>query len=138
MSEYTEKAEEFLKSHGLEFRAVLIGNDCPMFCEDALANRDMDKVNTFPRKTHIHGKHYRCTVSGKSRGHFTLDFWNSYADEAHNATPIWKRKASARANKIPDAYSLFACMQKYDPGTFEDFCGDFGYDTDSRRAEVVL
>lgn len=76
-------------------------------------------------------------MSGKSRGHFTLDFWNSYADEAHNATPIWKRKASARANRIPDAYSLFACMQKYDPGTFEDFCGDFGYDTDSRRAEVV-
>ena len=37
--------------------------------------------------------------------------------------------------QIPDAYSVLACLTKYDPGSFENFCGDFGYDTDSRRAE---
>jgi hypothetical protein len=35
----------------------------------------------------------------------------------------------------PDAYCVLACLTKHDPGTFEDFCGDFGYSTDSRRAE---
>lgn len=37
----------------------------------------------------------------------------------------------------PDEYSILACLQKYDVGTFEDFCSEFGYDTDSRQAEKV-
>ena len=28
-----------------------------------------------------------------------------------------------------------SCITKADPGTFEDFCSEFGYDTDSRQAE---
>ncbi len=38
-------------------------------------------------------------------------------------------------DKKPRAYDVLACLTKYEPGTFEDFCGEFGYDTDSRRAE---
>ncbi len=37
--------------------------------------------------------------------------------------------------KTPDLYSVLACLQKYEVGTFENFCGDFGYDEDSRTAE---
>ena len=35
----------------------------------------------------------------------------------------------------PTAYSVLSCLTKYDPGSFEDFCSEFGYDTDSRSAE---
>ncbi len=35
----------------------------------------------------------------------------------------------------PTAYSVLACLTKYDCGTFEDFCSEFGYDTDSKTAE---
>jgi hypothetical protein len=28
-----------------------------------------------------------------------------------------------------------ACLTKYDPGSFEDFCNEFGYKEDSRTAE---
>jgi len=35
----------------------------------------------------------------------------------------------------PTAYDVLACVQKYDIGTFSDFCSEFGYDTDSKKAE---
>lgn len=35
----------------------------------------------------------------------------------------------------PTAYDILACLTKYDPGTLEDFCSDYGYDEDSRKAE---
>lgn len=35
----------------------------------------------------------------------------------------------------PTAYDVLACLTKYDPGTFENFCSDFGYSEDSRAAE---
>lgn len=37
----------------------------------------------------------------------------------------------------PTAYDVLACMTKHDPGTFDDFCSDFGYDEDSRTAERI-
>ena len=41
---------------------------------------------------------------------------------------------SSRYPKIkPSVYDIFACLQKYDPETFEDFCAEFGYDTDSKK-----
>ena len=142
MSQYTEQAEQFLKTHNLEFRAVLVGSDCPTFCQDAEKDIDMDKLDTFPRRTHIHGKHYRCTISGKERGHVSFDFWNSYADCEHEWYARNRFNAHFSLNKyrgkpVPkiSAYDLLACLTKYDPGTFENFCSDFGYDTDSRKAE---
>ena len=37
--------------------------------------------------------------------------------------------------KVPTAYDVLTSVTKYDPGTFEEFCGEYGYDTDSRKAE---
>ena len=37
----------------------------------------------------------------------------------------------------PTAYDVLACLTKNDPGTFEDFCSEFGYDEDSRKAEKI-
>lgn len=34
----------------------------------------------------------------------------------------------------PSAYDVLSCLTKYDPGIFTDFCADFGYDEDSRKA----
>ena len=35
---------------------------------------------------------------------------------------------------IPTMYDVLACLQKYEIGTFQDFCSDFGYNDDSIRA----
>lgn len=39
--------------------------------------------------------------------------------------------------KQPSEYDVIACLQKYDVGSFEDFCSNFGYDTDSRSAKKI-
>lgn len=36
--------------------------------------------------------------------------------------------------KEPSAYDVLTAITKYDPSTFEDFCADYGYDTDSMKA----
>lgn len=178
-SEYEKQGREFCERNGIDFRAVLVGDDCPTFCEDALADKDMDKVNVYPRRTHIHGKHYRVTFSQKGRGHVSFDFWNSYADSEENAynfgtekthcghgfdcvcaTPYnrdgiitgcrenvyWDKyrggkpdrcsifhTRSKKARNVPTPYDVLASLTKYEPGSFENFCADYGYD--SRRAE---
>ncbi len=142
-SEFEKQATELLAKFGVHFVAELIGNDCPRFCDDALADRDMDKLETFPRKTHIHGKHYRCFLNRQATTKTVcFDFWNSYADEEFNALGTQAHrlgetllKYDRKGKRTVSAYDLLSCLQKDDPGTFEQFCGDFGYDTDSRRAE---
>lgn len=37
--------------------------------------------------------------------------------------------------KEPTMYDVLTCLQKYDVGSFEDFCSEFGYDDDSRKAK---
>jgi hypothetical protein len=63
---------------------------------------------------------FKLRLSRNRKSH-TFEFGQSYHDCA----------------KEPTFYDVFACLQKYDVGTFENFCSEFGYDTDSRRAERV-
>ncbi len=35
----------------------------------------------------------------------------------------------------PTLYDILSCLTKYNPETFEIFCGDYGYNEDSRKAE---
>lgn len=150
MRDYEQESQAFIDKIGVKFEAVLVGSDCPKFCEDAQKKREMDKINVYPRKSHIHGKHYRCTFTREGRDPFIVEFWNSYADEEQNYFTQGGRNIPALAENYAMAmrykgkkrtkvqpYDVLACIQKHDPGTFDDFCGDFGYDTDSRRAEEI-
>jgi hypothetical protein len=60
-----------------------------------------------------------------SRGNhdYTFTFGQSLNDSA------------ARHRRAPSAYSILACLEVHNPGTFENFCADYGCDTDSRSAE---
>lgn len=61
---------------------------------------------------------YKCRLSRNGR-RYTFTFGQSIA----------------AGDKKPTFYDIFACLQKYDCGTFENFCDEFGYNTDSRKAE---
>ena len=106
-SEYETKANAFLESHAIRFHAKQMADKCPIWCDGQ----------------HIHGDRYLVTFSRKPRKRMTLSFWNSLDDVQHG--------------RAPTAYDVLAAIEKYDPGTFEDFCGEFGYDTDSRKAATT-
>lgn len=53
------------------------------------------------------------------------DFWVTFGQSIVNT------KTGAK----PKPYDVLACLTKYDPGSFENFCSEFGYNTDSKRAE---
>lgn len=55
----------------------------------------------------------------RGRKSYTFEFGQSIAD----------------GSQEPTLYDILTCLQKYDVGSFEDFCGEFGYDEDSRTAE---
>lgn len=48
---------------------------------------------------------------------------------------IWATKREPLP--LPSAYSILACLTKSDPDTFENFCSEFGYDDDSKKAEKI-
>jgi hypothetical protein len=157
MTDYEKQGADFLAKHGIEFSFILIGSGCPRFCKDAENNKDMDKINAYPRKTHIHGKHYRITFSRKATPGktYSLDYWNSYNDEEFNyykanrlglsggwsstRKDYWSKHDRNRTQPLqrPTPYSVLCCVTRCDPGTFEDFVGEYGYDTASRKAETT-
>lgn len=77
-------------------------------------NRDWKEKETRPL--------YNVTIT-TPRGFYSFDFWDSIYNKEHK--------------KQPNVYDVLACLTKYDPGTFSDFCSDFGYDEDSRTAERI-
>lgn len=40
-------------------------------------------------------------------------------------------------NSLPSDYAILSCLEKYEVGTFYEWCNNFGYDTDSRKAEKI-
>jgi len=82
-------------------------------------------------KDKLSGREY--TLSGKSAGQ------HSYRYLAPAKFPRRKGDFSSDFKFIegtkPTAYDILCCLTKNDPGTFDDFCSDFGYDSDSRKAK---
>ena len=74
----------------------------------------------------VWGKHFaddkenRCIFKlrlSRGRKSYTFDFGQSIA----------------AGDTEPTLYHVLTCLQKYDVGTFEDFCGEFGYNRASEK-----
>jgi hypothetical protein len=57
---------------------------------------------------------FRCKLSRNGKS-YTFDFGQSINSGA----------------QYPELYDILSCLQKYDVGTFDNFCSEFGYDNDS-------
>mgnify|MGYP006921432348 CR=1 FL=1 len=142
-TDYQKQAIDFLQSTNTEFKAEFLRNG--KHFNDDKEVRDIYKI-TLKRGTRqysfnfgqsiINSKYYldikiparTYTLSGSNRtGNYKINDIEKYKSGG-NLLKLVK-------GEIPTAYDVLACLTKYDPGTFEDFCGEFGYDADSKKAE---
>jgi hypothetical protein len=125
------KAEEFLQKTGTKMKAEFLTNNF-YFYDDKEA-RDIYKI-TLAR-----------TILGDKEKSYSFRFGQSIANSGEyvKRNPAGKTMYDhelirrPRGRIAPSAYDVLACVQKYDVGTFGNFCSDFGYDEDSRKAEKM-
>lgn len=110
-SEYDKQAREFMEKTGTTFKAILIGHD--KYCPDDKESRDIYQI---------------VLVRGEKT--WTFRFGQSLSNSG-------KSLDDRRGRKAPKPYDVLACITKYDPDTFGDFCDECGYDNDSIKAHKI-
>jgi hypothetical protein len=108
---YEKQANDFLTKIGASYKAKFIKND--LYFSDDKETRDIFTCS-FKRNN------FRTSSSKYAR--FSIRFGQSINESTGNG------------NKPPRAYDVLAAIQKYEVGSFENFCSEFGYDLDSRKA----
>lgn len=106
---YDQQAEDFLKAHDVSLRSKFLGTR--KFFPDDQDVRDV----------------YRVVLSRKTNDGFKK-FSFCFGDSLENT----------RLKKFPSSYSILACLEKYDPETFEDFCASFGMEMTRKTYNAVL
>ena len=144
MDEYTKQANDFINKTQTEFEAEYLRNG--LHFDGDKDKRDIYKI-TLSRGGRTFSFEFGQSIvhSGK----WTIDFPHKGYIGGQGLTDADKKQAycsyagygkfcSRNTDfEAPTAYCVLAAMTKYDPGTLEDFCSEFGYDSDSRKAEKI-
>lgn len=65
------------------------------------------------------------------RNRYLVYIQNTDTDEAMRVI-FWDSVYNTEHNITPTRYDILACLTKYDPGEYEDFCCEFGYETGTK------
>lgn len=145
ISKYEARAAQWLKDHGITYGVTKLGEERGFNDEKPKPGRGLlwhDTYSAVFRRTTTGNGHQPARIE-------TLEIPKFYQSAARSRAALTRahcicgrvvvhdRDCPRSAVKVqaPRAYDLLACLTKYDPGTFSDFCSDFGYDEDSRSAE---
>ena len=139
-SKYDKAVEVVRDAFNIEFKAEFLKNDYH-FTGDK-DKRDIYKVTlkrgnrkySFNFGQSIMNSQYYRDIAFKERT-YTLN--GSCRTGNYKITNIenYKTYVTPIKGKEPKLYDVLACLQKYEVGTFEDFCNEFGYDNDSISAK---
>ena len=143
MSEYTQQADNFLANTNTTMTAQYLGH-WPCLGEWLTSQWQI----TFTRQGV--NKAFTFTFSQSLQASWDyMDTGNGIGWRKHKGLPSnlrqnhWPKTSEqyrvgpytlTPAKRPPSAYDVLACLTKYDPGTFKDFCADSGYSDDSMKA----
>lgn len=137
-SEYTEATNLVSDSMNIEFKAEFLKNDFH-FSGDK-ETRDIYKI-TLKRgqrkysfdfgQSIMKSQYYQDTIKGRTytlnggcrTGNYSINDIEKYKSGGMQLTLI--------KGEEPTLYDVLSCLTKYEVGSFENFCGDFGYESDS-------
>lgn len=149
-STYEQQAIDFLSKTNTEFTVKFVKND--KYFDDDKYSRDiynitlkrgnrkfsfnfgqsLNKSGQYQVAEHLQNKLWcEQTTGGKIR--FTSGEYKLL--KARNFNILEKDIIKNPNYSVPTAYDILACLTKSDPGTLEDFCNEYGYDLDSKKAE---
>ena len=154
-NEYDAQAEKFLKDTGTIFSAKFL--EFNKYFSDDKDKRDIyeitltrdKRVYTFKFGQSINHSGFKLVYSsGSAKGKEVKYQWQDDAiTQCKGSIEKFKKycidKFGSMGNLAiinpvpPSAYSVLACITKYDVGAFEDFCSEFGYDIDSVKAHKM-
>lgn len=126
---YTKQAQDFLDKTGATMTAKFLFYG-PHF-EDDKEPRDVYEI-TFKRD----GKKPWAFKFGQSTMYssgYVAKSAQQREDRGESWVTIQRYKKSAV--KVPTAYDVLTAITKNDPGTFAEFCDEYGYDNDSIKAQ---
>lgn len=143
MNEYVKQAEDFLTATETKMTVEFVRNG-KHFDSDK-HNRDIYKV-TFKRGNRSFSLEFGQSIINSTKivdtrtgNEFTTNGGclkgNRKVTDMNQYRSALGRELKEVKGTHPTAYDVLACLQKYEVGSFEDFCGEFGYDLDSRTAK---
>jgi hypothetical protein len=150
ISDYEQQAIDFLQSTGTEFLCEFLKYG--KHFQDDKESRDIYKI-TLKRGKRSYSFNFGQSIAKSKRFQDKLNkriYTQSGGNLGdHNYRFLYPEKFPKNVyeekygdfkviqGEAPNAYDVLACITKNDPYTFENFCSEFGYDTDSRKAKKV-
>lgn len=153
MNEYEQQAKDFCAKYNVTIRPTYTGHrkyfpddKAPRACYSVTIEREGKAPYTFDFGQSLQNS-YKATVGFPGEpGCYTVRAVPQWFNFARYNVPgetrvvidgKMRRAVLEQATIPPTAYDILAALTKYNPETFEDFCANYGYDEDSRKAEAT-
>ena len=153
MTDYEKQAQDFLKETNTTLKIEFLKH-APYFDEETprdiyqctLSRGNRHYTFTFGQSIQysikykdVHTKFiYMCNGTREDyKTKVGQEYLQKYCKPISVLKSVNNKVVSVPKRTKPTDYDILACLEKYDPEDFENFCDNFGYDTDSRKAYKV-
>jgi hypothetical protein len=140
MSEYEQQATDFLADTGTTLSVVYLYTG-PFF-DGEKESRDIYQF-TLQNERGVYSARFgdslrNTAVNAICRNRWGFDFATAKTAGIYNRSMDVMQQAAKKLKPVkPSAYDILACLSGYDPGTFRQWCDEYGYDTDSMKAHKI-
>lgn len=131
MTEYQQKARDFLKSCNATMEIKYVGLEKPNW--DSKPHCTYDCIIKTPRaqmQVHFYDSLANTEIQRMKPNEYLEKTYRYRSSDASYSLKIkvLKELEAKKAAAVPTEYDILACLQKYDVGSMDDFMSEFGYE----------